>query len=87
MNLTLKIWRQKNSRSKGNFDTYQVKDISSEELINGIKALGKKAYFEEDRNNFIESVRPHLSDNCVLLLMGARDPSLEIFTKEVYDNL
>ena len=64
-----------------------VKDISSEELINGIKALGKKAYFEEDRNNFIESVRPHLSDNCVLLLMGARDPSLEIFTKEVYDNL
>ena len=30
MNLTLKIWRQKNSSSKGNFDTYQVKDISSE---------------------------------------------------------
>lgn len=30
MNLTLKIWRQKNSREKGNFETYDVKDISSE---------------------------------------------------------
>lgn len=30
MNLTLKIWRQKNSKSKGKFETYQVKDISSE---------------------------------------------------------
>jgi len=30
MNLTLKVWRQKNSRANGNFDTYQVKDISSE---------------------------------------------------------
>lgn len=30
MNLTLKVWRQKNSREKGNFETYEVKDISSE---------------------------------------------------------
>jgi succinate dehydrogenase / fumarate reductase iron-sulfur subunit len=30
MNLTLKVWRQKNSREKGNFETYDVKDISSE---------------------------------------------------------
>lgn len=30
MNLTLKVWRQKNSREKGNFETYKVKDISSE---------------------------------------------------------
>lgn len=30
MNLTLKVWRQKNTKSKGNFDTYKVKDISSE---------------------------------------------------------
>ena len=30
MNLTLKVWRQKNSREKGNFDSYQVKNISSE---------------------------------------------------------
>jgi succinate dehydrogenase / fumarate reductase, iron-sulfur subunit len=30
MNLTLKVWRQKNSKSTGSFETYQVKDISSE---------------------------------------------------------
>jgi len=30
MNLTLKIWRQKNANTKGKFETYQVKDISSE---------------------------------------------------------
>jgi succinate dehydrogenase / fumarate reductase iron-sulfur subunit len=30
MNLTLKVWRQKNSNAKGYFETHQVKDISSE---------------------------------------------------------
>ncbi|HEY6505138.1 MAG TPA: succinate dehydrogenase/fumarate reductase iron-sulfur subunit [Chitinophagaceae bacterium] len=30
MNLTLKVWKQKNANSAGSFETYQVKDISSE---------------------------------------------------------
>ena len=30
MNLTLKVWKQKNSKTSGSFETYQVKDISSE---------------------------------------------------------
>jgi len=30
MDFTLKIWRQKNSQSKGKFETIQVKDISSD---------------------------------------------------------
>lgn len=30
MNLTLKVWRQKNKNEKGSFETYQVKGISSE---------------------------------------------------------
>ena len=30
MNLTLKVWKQKNSNEKGHFDTFQVSDISSE---------------------------------------------------------
>ncbi|HMG68851.1 MAG TPA: succinate dehydrogenase/fumarate reductase iron-sulfur subunit, partial [Chitinophagaceae bacterium] len=30
MNLTLKVWRQKKADSRGNFETYEVKDISSE---------------------------------------------------------
>jgi succinate dehydrogenase / fumarate reductase iron-sulfur subunit len=30
MNLTLKVWRQKNNADAGRFETYQVKEISSE---------------------------------------------------------
>lgn len=30
MNLTLKVWRQKNQKDRGAFETFQVKDISSE---------------------------------------------------------
>lgn len=30
MDLTLKVWKQKNATSKGGFETYQVKNISSE---------------------------------------------------------
>ena len=30
MNLTLKVWRQKNANEQGRFETYQVKNISSE---------------------------------------------------------
>jgi succinate dehydrogenase / fumarate reductase iron-sulfur subunit len=30
MNLTLKVWRQKNTSVQGNFETYSVSDISSE---------------------------------------------------------
>ena len=64
-----------------------IKDISANDLINDIKALGKNAYFVEDRNQFAETVRPHLSGNSVLLLMGARDPGLEAFSKSVFDSL
>ncbi len=64
-----------------------VKDISANDLINDIKALGKNAFFVEDRNLFLETARPHLSDNSVLLLMGARDPGLEAFSRSVFESL
>ena len=64
-----------------------VKDISAGELIEDIKKLGKNAFFVENRNNFVEAVRSHFTGNDVLLLMGARDPGLELFAKEVFDSL
>jgi UDP-N-acetylmuramate--alanine ligase len=64
-----------------------TKDISSNDLINDLKALNKPAFFVENRNDFVEAIRPHLTDNCVILLMGARDPSLEQFAKEVWEKL
>ena len=64
-----------------------VKDISANDLIENIKAKGKKAYFVEDRNDFLNEVKSSLSNNSVLLLMGARDPSLEEFCKELFNSL
>ncbi len=64
-----------------------IKDISANDLISDIKALGKQAFFVEDRSRFLETVRPHLSENSVLLLMGARDPGLEAFSKSVFEAL
>jgi UDP-N-acetylmuramate--alanine ligase len=64
-----------------------VKDISSADLINDIKVLGKNAFFVEERTNFVAALKDHLTANCVLLLMGARDPSLEEFGKEVFEKL
>jgi UDP-N-acetylmuramate--alanine ligase len=64
-----------------------VKDISANDLINDIKALGKNAFFVEARNSFVEEVKKHLTNDCVLLLMGARDPSLEKFSQSVFEKL
>ena len=64
-----------------------VKDISSNDLITDIKQFNENAFFVEDRNDFLSAVRPHLTENCVLLLMGARDPSLEEFGKQIWENL
>ncbi|MBK5270727.1 MAG: UDP-N-acetylmuramate--alanine ligase, partial [Bacteroidia bacterium] len=63
------------------------KDISANDLINDLKELDKTAFFVENRNDFHDAVRSHLTNNCVLLLMGARDPSLEQFAKEVWKGL
>lgn len=63
------------------------KNISANDLINDLKQLGKNAYFVEDRIDFLSAVRNHFTSDCVLLLMGARDPSLEQFAKQVWEKL
>jgi len=64
-----------------------TKDISANDLINDLKALGKSAFFAENRNDFLSNARSHFTNNCVLLLMGARDPTLEQFAKYVWNEL
>ena len=64
-----------------------VKDISANDLISEIRKLGKNAFFVEDRNNLLEELKTHFTDDCVLLLMGARDPELEFFSKNIYEQL
>ena len=64
-----------------------VKDISANDLIEDIKKKGKNAHFVEDRNNLLEVLKPELKEGTVLLLMGARDPSLEEFCKDLFEKL
>ena len=64
-----------------------TKDISSNDLIVELQNKGCNAFFIENRNDFLEAVRPHLTDDCVLLLMGARDPGLEAFSQYVWQAL
>lgn len=64
-----------------------TKDISANDLIQDLQAKGCNAFFVEDRNNFIAPAKLHLSKNSVLLLMGARDPSLANFAAKIYDEL
>ncbi len=64
-----------------------VKDISANDLIQEIKALGKNAFFVEDRKNLLAEMRTHFTEDCVLLLMGARDPELEHFSKNIFKEL
>lgn len=64
-----------------------VKDISAADLVNDLQLLGVNAFFINDRKDLLDAVRPHLSGNCVLLLMGARDPGLEQFGRSVFQQL
>ncbi len=64
-----------------------IKDISANDLIEDLKSLNKSAFFVEDRTKFVDEVRSHLEPGTILLLMGARDPSLEYFAAEVFDRL
>ena len=77
------IWMSEIYYAGGN----AVKDISANDLIQDINALGKNAFFVKDRNKFLETVRPHLTEGTVLLLMGARDPGLEKFSKDIFEQL
>jgi UDP-N-acetylmuramate--alanine ligase len=58
-----------------------TKDISAADLIADLQALKIPAYFIADREKLFNAMQSHIQDGCVILLMGARDPSLEQFAK------
>jgi UDP-N-acetylmuramate--alanine ligase len=64
-----------------------VKDISAGDLINDLKSNGVNAFFVSDRERLIDNMRPHFTSSTTLLLMGARDPSLGGFAKDIWGRL
>lgn len=63
------------------------KNISANDLIMDIKAKGKNAFFVEDRNDFFKAIETKLNQPVVILLMGARDPSLADFATDIQNKL
>jgi len=64
-----------------------TKDISAADLIDDLNSLGSNAFFVENRNEFVSHIRSHLTGDSAILLMGARDPSLDEFAKKFFEEL
>lgn len=63
-----------------------TKDISANNLIEGIKQNGLIATYMPDRQELALYLKSKLREGEVMLFMGARDPSLGDFAKKVFDS-
>lgn len=72
MNLTLKIWRQKNATSKGRFVTYQVNDIStSSSFLEMMDVLNESLVMKgEDPVAFDHDCREGICGSCSMYING-----------------
>jgi succinate dehydrogenase / fumarate reductase, iron-sulfur subunit len=72
MNLTLKVWRQKNSKEKGNFENYEAKDISSEmSFLEMFDVLNEKLIHEgKDPIAFDHDCREGICGMCSMYING-----------------
>ncbi len=59
------------------------RNITSDEIIQAIRAKRKKAFFIKDREIFPYKIKNELKYGDIILLTGARDPSLKDFAEEV----
>lgn len=72
MNLTLKVWRQKDNASAGRFETYQVKDISSEmSFLEMFDVLNERLITEgQDPITFDHDCREGICGACSMVVDG-----------------
>ena len=72
MNLTLKVWRQTNSKTPGSFETYQVKDISSEmSFLEMFDVLNEQLILEgKDAITFDHDCREGICGACSMYING-----------------
>ncbi|BAV04407.1 succinate dehydrogenase / fumarate reductase iron-sulfur subunit [Filimonas lacunae] len=72
MNLTLKVWRQANSDSKGGFETYKLKDISSEmSFLEMFDVLNEQLIHEgKDAVAFDHDCREGICGACSMYING-----------------
>lgn len=72
MNLTLKIWRQKNAKAKGNFVTYKMENVSpAMSFLEMLDALNEKLVREnEDPVAFDHDCREGICGSCGMYING-----------------
>ena len=72
MNLKLKVWRQKNSSTKGNFETFEVQDISSEmSFLEMFDVLNERLINEgKDAIAFDHDCREGICGSCSMYVNG-----------------
>lgn len=72
MNLSLKIWRQKNVKARGGFETYQVKNISSEmSFLEMIDVLNEDLINDgKDPIAFDHDCREGICGSCAMYING-----------------
>ena len=59
------------------------KSISAQEFTDGIVANGKNSIYIPERTELIPYLKTQVKTDDLILLMGARDPSLDFFAQEV----
>jgi succinate dehydrogenase / fumarate reductase iron-sulfur subunit len=72
MKLTLKIWRQKDARSKGRFETYQMDDVSPQmAFLEMLDALNRKLILDnQDPISFDHDCREGICGSCGMYING-----------------
>jgi len=72
MNITLKVWRQKNNKEKGRFETYEVKDVSSEmSFLEMFDVLNERLIHEgKDPIAFDHDCREGICGTCSMYING-----------------
>lgn len=61
------------------------KTISSQEVVDILKNNKVNAFLSSPRENFVNQISSKLKSDDIVLIMGARDPSLGKFSKEMYE--
>lgn len=87
MNLTLKIWRQKDAKSKGNLETYQVKDISPDSSFLEMLDVLNNELIEKgiDPVAFDHDCREGICGSCSLYINGeAHGPDRMVTTCQLH---
>ena len=64
-----------------------AKDISSEDIINPLTQMGKKALYIPNRTDILTYLSGHVHPGDKIVVMGARDDSLSDFAQEIFKTL